>query len=83
MQPAAQADALQQIFREHAIRAVTKRQAEQNIFLAGVALQQIEGLKNVAGILRAKMVALRLAEIRNAFAIETNCSGIGLQTAGN
>ena len=56
IQPAVQADALEQLFSERTVRARAEGHAEQNIFQAGITLQQIEGLEDVSHGLRAKAI---------------------------
>ena len=82
-QPMAQADALQEFFCQIAVGPRSEGHAEQHVFEAGVALQEIEGLEDVADGRCPQAVAGGFVEGGHLLAGKDNPAGIRLENSGN
>ena len=82
-QSLAEADALQEFFRQIAVGPRSEGHAEQDVFEAGVALQEIEGLENVADGGGPQAVAGGFVEGRHLPAGKDDPAGIRLENSGN
>ena len=68
LEAVAQPYALEQFYRERAVHPGAEGHAQQHVFEAGVALEQIEGLEDVADGGSAQPVARRFVERRHLLA---------------
>jgi hypothetical protein len=80
LQPVAQAHPRQDLAGMRGIRpARTEAHAEQDVFQHRVPLQEIEGLENVAELVRPQPVALRFPEGGHLHAIDPHAAAVGRQ----
>ena len=79
----AQPHALEQRRRVRPVHAAPERHAELHVFQRVVALQQVEGLENIADGLRAQPVAPGLTEFGQVPAVEHDAARVRREDAGD
>ena len=83
LEAVAQPDAFEQFYGERAVHPGAEGHAQQHVFEAGVALEQVEGLEDVADGRGAQAVARRLLQRRHLPAGNGDAPGVGSKDAGD
>ena len=75
--------AIKQAACDIGVRPAPEAHSEQHVFHASVALQQVEGLKNIADAARAQSIALGLTGGGKVVVVEPHGAGSGAEDAGD